>query len=116
MSRREYPVKCGCGGYVEYIDDGDVWWLRCLNCGISTDVYDSEEEAIEAWNKAMSRKITIDSDSLPCPFCGSPWIDQYEDGFDEEGNAVTFCVCEDCGATAESNAWNRRAKNDSTTN
>ena len=115
MSRKVYPVKCGCGGTVEYLDDGDGWWLRCLKCGILTDVYDTEEEAINAWNTAMGRKLVVDSDCLPCPFCGSPWIDQLEEGFEEDGNPQTFCVCEDCGATAEFKVWNRRINNDDRT-
>ena len=46
---------------------------------------------------------------LPCPFCGSAWIDQYEEGY-AEGEEVVFYYCMDCGAMADSKVWNKRAK------
>ena len=53
------PVRCGCGGEaIAYIQsmDGGFWHLinvSCSKCGISTPKYDTEAEAIEAWNRAM---------------------------------------------------------------
>ena len=48
------PVRCGCGGYIEYVSLEDDWcYLKCVDCGIETDIYPSEDKAIQAWNKAM---------------------------------------------------------------
>lgn len=46
-----------CGG-LAYIEPRNrsatkVWWVRCYDCGIETDVYDSEKEAIESWNRRV---------------------------------------------------------------
>lgn len=42
--------KCPfCDGEAEIIGVYQMW-IRCCNCGAETDVYDSKEELIEAWN------------------------------------------------------------------
>lgn len=57
------PVRCGCGGEANiYIyearwkitEDGYQRSVGCLKCGIATQLYDTEAEAITAWNRAMS--------------------------------------------------------------
>ena len=52
------PVRCGCGGkamlYVSPITTR--WLLQCESCKIETTFYDSEAEAIKAWNRAMGEK------------------------------------------------------------
>lgn len=59
MTDEMKPVKCGCGGEaIAYIQsmDGGFWHLinvSCSKCGISTPKYDTEAEAITAWNRAM---------------------------------------------------------------
>ena len=53
------PVKCGCGGEPEIMD---VEWsshepimkmVICSKCGTRTDLWDTEFNAVEAWNLAM---------------------------------------------------------------
>lgn len=40
-----------CGGNA-YIGNGRTW-VRCVECGAETGCYDTEEEAIEAWNRRV---------------------------------------------------------------
>ena len=55
------PVKCGCGGEARIGKIyGDAWTVECTECGIQSGCYDSEAEAIEAWNRAMGgRDINV---------------------------------------------------------
>ena len=52
------PVRCGCGGkamlYVSPITTR--WLLQCESCKIETTFYDTEAEAITAWNRAMGER------------------------------------------------------------
>ena len=54
MSKKQKPIRCGCGGEARtgkiY---GDAWTVECTECGIQSGCYDTEEEAIAAWNEAM---------------------------------------------------------------
>ena len=43
---------CGGDGKV-WIYDYDGWIIGCENCGTRTEIYDTEEEAIEAWNRRV---------------------------------------------------------------
>ena len=54
------PVRCGCGGepIVGHIEKTnylpkDRWYIGCPKCEICTKIYNTESEAIQAWNKAM---------------------------------------------------------------
>ena len=50
----EKPVKCGCGGEARIGKIyGDAWTVECTECGIQSGCYDTEAEAITAWNTAM---------------------------------------------------------------
>lgn len=41
-----------CGGEAHYVkcSDGEAW-VRCKDCGTETAIFDSVEEAAEAWNR-----------------------------------------------------------------
>jgi hypothetical protein len=61
MTDEMKPVRCGCGGepVVGHIEKTsylpkDRWYIGCPKCDICTGIYDTEAEAIEAWNRAMS--------------------------------------------------------------
>ena len=47
------PVRCGCGGEAMLLVDMNNYSIMCRKCGISTENYDTETEAIGAWNTAM---------------------------------------------------------------
>ena len=72
------PVRCGCGGEAMLLVDINNYSIMCRKCGISTENYDTEAEAITAWNRAMRRaKVDIlpntseDKGEMPfCPHCG----------------------------------------------
>lgn len=57
MSNDLKPVRCGCGGEARtgkiY---GDAWTVECTECGIQSGCYDTEAEAITAWNRAMGEQ------------------------------------------------------------
>jgi hypothetical protein len=50
------PVRCGCGGEAGCFMThywGKCFTVQCLECGIETKPYDTEAEAVQAWNRAM---------------------------------------------------------------
>ena len=47
------PVRCGCGGEAMLLVDMNNYSIMCRKCGISTENYDTEAEAVQAWNRAM---------------------------------------------------------------
>ena len=56
------PVRCGCGGEARIGKIyGDAWTVECTECGIQSGCYDTEAEAITAWNRAMGGVV-----SYPC--------------------------------------------------
>ena len=51
------PVKCGCGGEARIGKIyGDAWTVECTECGIQSGCYDTEVQAVTAWNKAIGVK------------------------------------------------------------
>ena len=50
------PVRCGCGGEANWDCLDGKHQVGCLDCGICTKSYDTEAEAVEAWNTAMGAK------------------------------------------------------------
>ena len=56
MSDELKPVRCGCGGKSQVFfpfTNNSVYMIECKKCGICTSAYETETEAIQAWNKAM---------------------------------------------------------------
>ena len=55
------PVTCGCGGevIVDQTDGYDEYQVYCPKCFMSSGTFNTEAEAIEAWNKAMKNNIQI---------------------------------------------------------
>ena len=48
-----------CGGeahVVETIHGKTLPWVRCKDCGMETPMLDTEEEAIEAWNRRVDNE------------------------------------------------------------
>ena len=53
------PVRCGCGGPTICYETryyGATYSVECSKCGTQTRAFDTPEEAIRAWNKAMGVK------------------------------------------------------------
>ena len=55
------PVRCGCGGEALpcYCDcfGTKYWSVTCQECLTHTDRFDTEAEAVEAWNRAMGTEF-----------------------------------------------------------
>lgn len=48
-------VNCGCGGEAQTGKSYSGFYsVECMNCGMQSGYYDTESEAITAWNQAMS--------------------------------------------------------------
>lgn len=55
MSEELKPVKCGCGGETVIMPTpSGRFAVGCKKCDICTGLYNTEAEAITAWNRAMS--------------------------------------------------------------
>jgi len=56
------PVRCGCGGEAQVFfpfTNNSVYMIECKKCGICTSAYETEAEAIEAWNRAMGKRDDV---------------------------------------------------------
>ena len=48
------PVNCGCGGEAQTGKSySGFYGVECINCGIQSGYYDTEAEAVQAWDRAM---------------------------------------------------------------
>ena len=57
MNNELKTIQCGCGGEAKTVLNEFYNYLtHCLVCGMSTRAFDTEAEAITAWNKAMGAK------------------------------------------------------------
>ena len=82
------PIHCDCGEEAEtdYYVDGNHF-VYCKKCKITTTMYDTEIEVIEAWNKVMTGNedyATIEGagDLHYCGYCkgdlSNAWIENYD--------------------------------------
>ena len=65
-----------CGGEAKTsrgLHKYDCWGIWCPTCGVRTDLYPSEREAIEAWNTRYERtcKNISRNDDFVCSECGA---------------------------------------------
>lgn len=52
------PVRCGCGGETVIMSTpSGRYVVGCKKCDICTGLYNSETEAVTAWNRAMSGNV-----------------------------------------------------------
>ena len=51
----EKPVRCGCGGeaVIDQTEGYDEYQVYCPKCFMQSGTYDTEAEAVKAWNLAM---------------------------------------------------------------
>ena len=49
-------MKCGCGGEAYIFRGENRNWIFCVECHTESKPYETVEEAIEAWNRAMGAK------------------------------------------------------------
>jgi len=101
MSDKLRPVRCGCGGEAiilkadEYHQFPDTYYVSCTKCTAGVGPYDTEAEAVKAWNRAMGERTakvvcngTTMGLSFCCGNCGKP--------VHSEGK-----YCHHCGAKLE---------------
>lgn len=96
-------VKCGCGGEA-YVDTlAQVMgvskpWFRvvCDKCETQTDTYETEAEAIEAWNLAMG----AEPETFVVPIIASA----YKIEFTTNGEIIAEgWACQNCGGYVQEN-------------
>lgn len=47
-----------CGGQATFVGDFDDVWVKCENCGVTTDFFLREKQAVVAWNnRPIERKL-----------------------------------------------------------
>lgn len=92
-------IPCGCGGEASVcygFEHRNIYAVECNKCGICTCDYDTEAEAITAWNRAMSsaeperkkgRLKTVGFLTCQCSECGAQF---------HELEYTNFCP--NCGA------------------
>ena len=52
------PVRCGCGGEAQTGKSYSGFYsVECMNCGMQSGYYDTEAEAVQAWNRAMGANV-----------------------------------------------------------
>ena len=72
MSEELQPVRCGCGGEVEILHSYKKYaFVYCKQCETMTTDFPTEDEAIEAWNRAMSGNVQDCAKDARC----SDWSD-----------------------------------------
>jgi len=101
------PVNCGCGGEAKvapYHGDGyESFYVYCQNCNTDSDYYETEIEAIEAWNRAMGNveksstvERTAKVEMLLCGNC-------HESNIFDVVTRQHYKYCPSCGCRLE---WN----------
>lgn len=93
------PVRCGCGGEAKigknewHYDTGTIeeYYVYCKECLTATGAYDTETEAIEAWNRAMgiAEKSSVVERTAKV----------------EEVEKPNVFKCSECGQYFHSTAW-----------
>ena len=85
------PVRCGCGGEARIGKIyGDAWTVECTECAIQSGCYDTEAEAVTAWNRAMGERTKGEWSEIDgCHLCG-------ECGFAVTPHCDVYCA--ECGA------------------
>ena len=101
------PVNCGCGGKAIVNRNAPNWTvIYCEKCGIRLNNFDTEAEAITAWNIAMGAKDINISDKATVII----------EPFTTDMNHVGYCMCgylvnaewkycPSCGAKLEWSGW-----------
>lgn len=80
MTTNELKSCPFCGGrakhvYFRFTDTHSVW---CRNCGAESYEFDTEEEAIEAWNtraERTCRNVAVQGVLFECSECGAKTVD-----------------------------------------
>lgn len=94
------PVRCGCGGEANIVFPfmhTEMYLIECNECGICTSSYNTESEAITAWNRAMSGAKDI---NVPNKGFWKPVYESEATGFDPSlagCDPVFNHVCSICG-------------------
>lgn len=115
------PIRCGCGGegktsatLVDFLGKDMRYSIRCEDCGIMTNFYHTETEAVTAWNRAMGTDVQtlmkVFAYDATCAVCEkkkerTAKVD-VDDGDYYCGNCAqelgaSYRYCPTCGATLE---------------
>ena len=100
MSDELKPVRCGCGGKSQVFfpfTNNSVYMIECKKCGICTSAYETEAEAIQAWNTAMGER-TANVENQHYDY--SPYAFDFMGKCENCGETVRLGekFCHECGA------------------
>ena len=108
------PVSCGCGGksIVSKFEIVEQYNVHCDKCYISTSDCDTEEEAIEKWNRAMSgnrvrlHKVVFAEGEVNAPM-SAPYVtgNRYRCGNCSTPLGRFWVFCQKCGIMID---WNNK--------
>lgn len=106
MSDEPKPVCCGCGGEAVVGTVDGVWYAFCDRCDITTSTYQTEAEAVKAWNDAMGTNprtlMRVFAYDATCGVCDkrkertAKVKDQHQVG--DHGKVYDYGSCGACGA------------------
>ena len=87
ISKELQPVRCGCGGEAVVKGNYGKFFVICLNCEMLSLRYcDTKEEAVKAWNRAMSQRTAE--------------VKLISEVFAEDYISHNICgMCDNCGET-----------------
>ena len=96
------PVRCGCCGEAEIVKHtfhnlSPSYGVECTNCHTeSWQFYNTEAEAIEAWNRAMSGNEQDCAKNARCKERTAKVFEQEPSGLPMQDDYMTKGFCENC--------------------
>ena len=100
MTEELKPVLCGCGGEVVIMPTpSGRFAVGCQKCDICTGLYNTETEAITAWNTAMGAKdINVPNKGEWINVSKTAWLPEFQCSKCGEKYTYRHNFCPNCGA------------------
>ena len=99
------PVCCGCGGIAKLMFRSQMFGVQCSECFIENGGYDTEAEAVTAWNTAMGTNVRtlmkVFAYDATCAVCDK----KERTAKVETVEKPNVFKCSECGQYFHSTAW-----------